>query len=128
MHCRSKVDIITWCTTALQVASEDTVLYTAQQYVVRCTRFGFEQRAHAQRLLAPLIRCPHLSHYWLAGSADSDQALGRVLSELRPHLRRLLKLLDAQPSYIVEGTDLQRGACCLVHHPAGLWGAGSTSQ
>lgn len=87
---------------ALQVASKDTVLYTAQNYVVRCTRFGSEQRAHAQQLLAPLIRCPHLPRYWLAGSADSDQAHGRVLSELRPHLRRLLKLLDAQPSCIVE--------------------------
>jgi hypothetical protein len=91
---------------ALQVASEDTVLYTAQRYVVR---FRGEQRAHAERLLAPLIRCPHLSRYWLAGSVNSTTADSMLLAELRPHLRRLLMLVEAQPGYTVSSTDLREG-------------------
>ena len=91
---------------ALQVASEDTVLYTAQRYVDRYTG---EQRAHAQQLLAPLIRCPLLSRYWLTASVNSAKADTMLLAELRPHLRELLLLLEAQPSYTVDSTDVQDG-------------------
>jgi hypothetical protein len=46
-----------------QVASEDTVLYTAQTYKGKLT--DTQQRQMAQQLLAPLIRCPRLSQFWL---------------------------------------------------------------
>lgn len=92
---------------ALQVASEDIVLYTAQRYFVR---FRGGQRAHAERLLAPLIRCPHLSRYWLAGSVKSTTADTMVLAGLRPHLQRLLMLVEAKPGYTVDSADLPEGA------------------
>jgi hypothetical protein len=91
---------------ALQVASEDTVLYTAQQYVYQ---LGKEQQAHAKQLLAPLIRCPHLSRYWVTASVNSAKADTMLLAELRPHLRHLLMLTEAKPGYTVDGTDLREG-------------------
>lgn len=73
--------------TLLQVASEDTVLYTAQQYVDNqpesCSK-------DAKSKLAPLVRCPHLSHFWLSASVASSDAPKLLLSELRPQLRHLL--------------------------------------
>jgi hypothetical protein len=95
------------CVTALQVASEDTVLYTAREYLNGLG--GEEQCKRGQQLLAPLIRCPHLSRYWLSGAvhaADDDSAL---LSELRSHMWQLLMLRDVQGDYVVKGPDLQEG-------------------
>lgn len=60
---------------ALQVASEDTVLYTAQAYMD--AQPSVQQQQAAQQALAGLVRCPHLSSCWiLAGSrADSETQL-----------------------------------------------------
>ena len=91
---------------ALQVASEDTILYTAQQYI---DQLGGEQQDLARQRLAPLIRCPHLSRYWLAASVNSAKADTMLLAELRPHLRRLLMLVEAKPGYTVDSTDLRVG-------------------
>jgi hypothetical protein len=91
---------------ALQVASEDTVLYTACEYILCLEE---EEVKHGQQLLAPLIRCPHLSRYWLSGAvhaADDDSAL---LSELRSQMKQLLMLRDVQGDYVVKAADLQEG-------------------
>lgn len=104
---------------ALQVASEDTVLFTAQRYVMRSKG---AQRDHARRLLAPLVRCPYLSRFWLTASANSVEAETILLAELRPHLRRLLMLAEAQPNYVVSAADLQVGALLAGVPPS--WGLG----
>jgi hypothetical protein len=75
---------------SLQVASEDTVLYTATQYMTSKT--DWEARAAAQGALAPLVRCPQLSRFalmWVALSVDSSQML---LGYFEPHLKQLLSL------------------------------------
>lgn len=102
----------------LQVASEDTVLYTAQQYI---NQLAEQQQAHARQRLAPLIRCPHLSRYWLAASVTSA-ADTMLLAELRPHLRHLLILGEAKPGYTVDGTDVREGGL-LAGAPAS-WAMG----
>lgn len=47
----------------LQVASEDTVLFTAEQYCQQLESDVAQQAS--QQALAQLVRCPHLSLYWL---------------------------------------------------------------
>jgi hypothetical protein len=92
--------------TAFQVASEDTVLYTARQYI---SNLEDEQYDQAQQQLARVIRCPHLSRFWLSGSVNSADAGDMLLAELQPQLRQLLLLRDAQEDYNVEAADLQEG-------------------
>ena len=62
--------------TMLQVASEDTVLYTADVYVRKIT--DLPQRQTAQQLLAPLVRAQHLSQhlsqFWLSAAAAAAQS------------------------------------------------------
>lgn len=94
------------------MASEDTILYTAQQYTDHLGEGQQDfagQQVFACQQLAPLIRCPHLSRYWLTASVNSAMADTMLLAELRPHLRRLLMLAEAQPSYVVAAADLQEG-------------------
>lgn len=70
----------------LQVASEDTVLYTAQTYVDRLPAGSQEE---AQGKLAPLVRCTYLSRFWLSASLLSDDAPKMLLSVLSRQLRHL---------------------------------------
>lgn len=44
----------------------------------------------AQDRLAPLVHCPHLSQFWLAAAALSDDAPRLLLGGLHPQLKRLL--------------------------------------
>lgn len=66
--------------------SEDTVLFTMQRYLssISCPA----KRCFAKQRLAPLVRCQHLSQFWLAASLKSQQAGSMVLSDLRPQLRQ----------------------------------------
>jgi hypothetical protein len=96
------------CLLSLQVASEDTVLYTAQRYV---NNTKGTQKELARQQLAPLIRCPRLSRYWQSASVNSTKAgdTYMLLAELRPLLQRLLLVLDGQSDYTVLGKDLKKG-------------------
>jgi hypothetical protein len=58
-----------------------------------------EDTATKQRIqerLGPLIRCPHLSHYWLLLSTSSEGAGTMPLAQLRPQLQQLLLLRSAK--------------------------------
>lgn len=74
---------------ALQVHSEETILYTAQQYVDQLPQK--DQSAVAQKP-APLIRCPHLSAFWLSVSVMSESAAKLVLFTQRTHVQKLLMM------------------------------------
>ena len=78
-----------------QVASEDTVLYTVQQYMDNASDDKGTQQI--QERLGPLIRCQHLSHYWLLLSAHSESAESMPLAKLQPQLKKLLMLRIAVP-------------------------------
>jgi hypothetical protein len=74
----------------LHVANEDTVLYTATQYMLN--KADCEARGAAQAALAPLVRCPQLSRFalmWTTLAGDSSQLL---LAEYESQLRQLLSL------------------------------------
>lgn len=80
-----------------QVASEDTVLYTAQRYVD-----AVKDRQHweaAKQQLATLIRCTHLSWFWLSAVALSVDAPTLLLSQQQAQLRQLLMLQLADSTF-----------------------------
>jgi hypothetical protein len=104
----------------LQVASEDTVLYTARQYA---NKLKDAEQQRAQQLLAPLIRCPHLSHSCGSGAFHAAVDGRTLLSELRPQIGQLLLLRDVQKAYRVEHADLQEGG--LLAGAPGSWALGS---
>lgn len=81
------------CVFVPQVASEDTVLYTAQRYVDNIS--DPVQHEHVVQQLAPLIRCQHLSLHWLATAVASQDAGRCVLAPLRPLLPKLLMVASA---------------------------------
>lgn len=80
---------------SLQVATEDTVLFTAEQYCQQL-KSGVEQQA-AQQALAQLIRCPHLSLYWLSAPVLATDKDKHTLHGLGPQLRTLLAMRIAGP-------------------------------
>lgn len=71
----------------MQVSTEDTVLFTAQRYVN--SQEDQQQRQAAEQQLAQLVRCPHLSHFWLTAALQAEQS--RLL--LVPLREQPLKLL-----------------------------------
>jgi hypothetical protein len=81
----------------MQVSSEETVLFTAQSYTDKLMRSSSQQ--HAVDKLAPLVRCPHLSQFWLSASVLSRDADKPLLCGLQPagapQLKRLLLLKQA---------------------------------
>lgn len=89
----------------LQVASEDTVLYTGQTYVDEMQ--DPQQKLAAQAQLARLIRAQHLSLYWLTTSALSAGAPALLLSGFVEQLKKLLMLRAGDPEYHVQADDLQ---------------------
>jgi hypothetical protein len=98
-----------------QVASEDTVLYTAQAYVNRLEAAGFDPQ-QARDKLAPLVRCPHLSQHWLSASVLSDDADKLLLGGLQPQLKRLLLLKPARSTDA--GLSAASIARCIAQVPA----------
>jgi hypothetical protein len=90
----------------LQVASEDTVLHTAQPYVDNLAAAGHEVLQAVDRL-APLVRCPRLSQFWLSASVLSDDADRLLLRGLQYRLKRLLLLKQGIPAgSIVTAADI----------------------
>jgi hypothetical protein len=101
----------------LQVASEDTVLYTAQAYTEHLELSGSSSHP-ALNELARLVRCPHLSQYLLSASVLSIDADKLVLRRLQPQLMQLLLLKAAcRPDASLSADDL-KGA--VVNAP-GSW-------
>lgn len=91
----------------MQVASEDTVLYTLRRYLGRLGT-GNAAWQHARQVLAPLIRCPNLSQLWLSLAVVSTQTtLPDALDELRPQLGQLLLLRSAEPGVVVQQLHLK---------------------
>jgi hypothetical protein len=84
-----------------QVTSEDTVLYTAQAYADKLAASGSSSQL-AVDALAPLVRCPHLSQFWLSASVLSDDADKLLLWGLQLQLKRLLLLKPACQSVRAE--------------------------
>jgi hypothetical protein len=78
----------------MQVASEDTVLYTAQAYVdkLKADSLGSADIQLVQSKLAALVRCTQLSLLWCAASALADNTPEQLLVGQQAHLRQLLLL------------------------------------
>jgi hypothetical protein len=109
----SPTNVVLHAVLVLQVASEDTVLYTVQRYMDSHCRArrnklsgdnydddGFEgySREHIQKRLGPLLRCQHLSQYWLLLSAMSYGSYSMPLFQLERELKQLLTLRTLKPS------------------------------
>lgn len=96
------------------VSSEDTVLYTVQRYLDKAcladTASGSDSDTIRQRIqerLGPLIRCQHLSHYWLTLSVLSDDADDMPLAQLKPQLKQLLLMRSVKPRASFTADKLQ---------------------
>lgn len=76
----------------LRVPSEDTVVYTAQQYVEAQRR---PSRKAAQAALAQLIRAPHLSRFALSCAASASNDTQMLLGSKVPQLQELLFIQQA---------------------------------
>ena len=82
------------------------MLYTAQAYVDNLAAAGHDI-LHAVDRLAPLVRCPHLSQFWLSASVLSDDADRLLLRGLQHRLKRLLLLKQgAAAGSIVTAADI----------------------
>ena len=104
----------------VQVASEDTVLFTAQAYINKIS--NSEQQQQAKQRLAKLIRCPVLSRFWLSASVLSAQAPQLLLSDFQPQLQQLLLLRQ-----VASAQDLctpGNGPLTLVPDAPPSWGLG----
>lgn len=73
-----------------QVASEDTVLDTAQAYVDAVTPYSLQRQLTAKQLLAQLVRCQHLSYFWLTAAPLTATGPSLLLSSLTAQLKQLL--------------------------------------
>jgi hypothetical protein len=87
----------------VQVASEDTVLYTAQAYVdkLKADSLGSADIQLVQSKLAALVRCPQLSMIWRTATAVestvAENTQEQLLGGQQAQLRQLL-LLQAPAS------------------------------
>jgi len=71
------------------------VLSTAQKYVDNIT--DPQRKQAAAQKLAPLIRCPHVSLFWLSASVLSDDAPKLLLNQLSKQVGKLIMVQHAQP-------------------------------
>lgn len=90
-----------------QVASEDNVLYTAQQYVDNILQD--EQEQAARDALAPLIRCPHVSLCHLVPVLSGSQS-HLLLHELRAVVEKLVRYRLADPKFKADA-EVVAAAC-----------------
>jgi hypothetical protein len=84
----------------LQVTSKDTVLFTAEAYLShKCSQSSStSKRDEVRAQLARLIRCPHLSRFWLTATvASKGPGSQHFLGDLHPHLVELASLQLAGP-------------------------------
>lgn len=109
-------------------ACEDTVLYTAQAYLL-AGRQSFNSR---RQLLSKLIRCRHLSGFWITAAALASDADRRqmLLGDWQPQLKQLLLAQQAAPgrplSARVIETEVQGAPPSWMLPPrAGKQGSGS---
>ena len=70
------------------------MLFTAQAYVDKLASAECDTQQAVDRL-APLVRCPHLSQFWLSVSMLSDDTDKQLLRGLQPQLKRLMLLKPA---------------------------------
>jgi hypothetical protein len=98
----------------IQVDSEDTVLFTVCTYINRIAAggpgSGVGDTQPALDKLSPLVRCPHLSQFWLSAALLSDDNSMLLLRELQPQLKRL-QLLKSSCS-----TDVDLGCEDIEKH------------
>ena len=66
------------------------MLYTVQQYMDSDSKAATNQQVWER--LGPLIRCQHLSHYWLLLSVLSESADSMPLAKMQPQLKQLRQL------------------------------------
>jgi hypothetical protein len=101
----------------VRVPSEDTVLYTAKQYLQAQTQPA--DIATAKAALAPLIRAPQLSTFALCCAALAPGSSQHLLSSYAQQLQRLqlLKAVDLPKDRITEAA--------AVEGAPGSWGLGA---
>lgn len=73
------------------------MLYTVQEYMNSASG-GDDTEEQIQERLGPLVRCQHLSQYWLLMSAYSKDAESMPLAKLLQQLKALLMLRMSVPS------------------------------
>jgi hypothetical protein len=82
-------------------ACEDTVLYTAQAYHDANSRLRMTslQSFSWRQQLSKLIRCPHLSGFWLTAAALASDAYRRqmLLGDWQPQVKQLLLAQQVEP-------------------------------
>jgi hypothetical protein len=88
----------------MSVASEDTVLYTAQAYVDKQRQR--QQRNAAVAALSQVIRCPQLSPYWLGAMVHSSDAPKLLLAAQTASIKRLLLAQLVAPVAALDGATL----------------------
>jgi hypothetical protein len=86
------------------VYSKETVLYTAQTFVDSQQDGGL--KAAAQQQLPLLVRCPHLSHFWLSAAARCE-ANELLLAPMQEQLLQLLQFLQVVPDFAAAITDFK---------------------
>ena len=72
------------------------MLFTVLQHLARLKRRSAEQAMHARKVLAPHIRCQHLSLYWHSVAIDPTTNAAWALAELGPQVAKLLALHSAR--------------------------------
>lgn len=90
----------------MQVASEDTVLAAAREYL-KAQKFKFTPSLVAG-MLAPLIRCQHLSTFWLSACVCAkDEGLSALFSRYQQPLKPLLMMRLADGDCVLTQEELQ---------------------
>lgn len=87
----------------LQVASEDTVLYTAQAWINHSFRV-----TSLKKEIAELIRCPQLSNFWLSASVLAQNAGDQLLQPLNSRVTQLQLLRLTVPDYPCYGYSIRQ--------------------
>lgn len=105
---------------ALQVATEDNVLFAAEFYAAGFAS-NLQQYRAAQEVLARVVRAHHLSQFWLSAAALSHSA--SMLCSYGPQLRQLLMLKAGVGSGSLQSAELQQ----LIPGAPDSWGAGQRS-
>jgi hypothetical protein len=89
----------------VQVASEDTILAAVREYV----KANSPRTAAGNLALGPLIRCQHLSMYWLSACALwGDEGLSALFSPFKKPLKKLLMMRLADSNYVPAVDQLQQ--------------------
>lgn len=89
---------------AVQVASEDTVLAAVRAYV----NADKSTSTAVNLILAPHVRCQHLSMFWLSACVHAkDDGLSALLGPFSKQLETLLMMRHADSEYVPTEDELQ---------------------